>query len=737
MFDQDPYELKALKTLLILDQGNGILHDLEEELKKNYVVLHSSNTGSATQQLYENDVQVLICSEQSLGEEKETFLEHLKNRFPHTVPLLFSQELNHEMETALNKDSAIKFVNTSATMDLGTALKSVKDQYNLTSTNQNTDFLTKLKNTLALNSILEQEIRRSQRYKRNLSCVMVDVDQLKLINDAHGFGTGDQVLKELAETLKAKVRESDHLGRLREDNFLAILPECGEEELQVFVQRCTQVMNNLALNTEGAPISFSVSISYITIPFDVKITVREVLKILHEGTTEPIEGVKTQPPVQFKKITEDLSKLNMLVVDDEESILLSLQSLFRKDYNITTANSSEKALSLIESYGKNFAIVLTDQRMGGMQGSELLKVLNQRYDDDMVGVLITGYSDLESVADAINQGHVYAYITKPWDVRELKNIVKNCERIYRLRRENKLLTRNLISANSMLEERVRLRTKELEHANIELQSEVDKRQQVENILRESSKELQSKHNDLKATQSQLVQAAKLSSLGEMATSIAHEINQPLQIIRLSVEIVQHHIKMHEYEKIEGKLGMMLDQVERASKITNHMRTFGRDSGDVEKQLISINTVVEDAYTLIQHQLVQFDITLGKQLDEDLPKVKANPLHIEQVLVNLISNARDALEGLPAKLIEIETSFTPDHVILKISDNGSGIPDDVKERIFDPFFTTKDVGHGTGLGMSISYGIIQDHGGTILLDTKIGKGTTFTIQLPRGSFDSED
>ncbi|MFA5903308.1 MAG: ATP-binding protein [Desulfobacula sp.] len=223
------------------------------------------------------------------------------------------------------------------------------------------------------------------------------------------------------------------------------------------------------------------------------------------------------------------------------------------------------------------------------------------------------------------------------------------------------------------------------------------------------------------TEQQLIQAGKMATLGEMATGVAHELNQPLSVIKTASSFISR--KLNKNESIEKDILNTLAQeieshVDRASKITNHMRLFGRKS-TFSKEPVNLNDVIKRSFEIFSQQLKLREIEVIWELDEALPLIPADPVRLEQVFINLLINARDSIvtrtENKDADLtrrITIATSFNPDSVTANISDTGTGIPAEVMDKIFEPFFTTKKVGEGTGLGLSISYGIIREFGGNI-------------------------
>ncbi len=239
---------------------------------------------------------------------------------------------------------------------------------------------------------------------------------------------------------------------------------------------------------------------------------------------------------------------------------------------------------------------------------------------------------------------------------------------------------------------------------------------------------------------QLVHAGKMTTLGEMATGIAHELNQPLTVIKTAGSFLMRKVRKGEpiREDILKTLTEEIDgHVNRASKIINHLREFGRKS-EVEKQNVNVNEPLAKSIDMFSQQLKLREIILKKDLAPDLPFIQADANRLEQVFVNLLINARDSIEekwekglmyGKQTREIRIKTAAENGHVLISISDNGMGIPKNVRDRIFEPFFTTKKVGKGTGLGLSITYGIIQDYEGSITVESTENMGTEFTIRFP--------
>jgi histidine kinase len=240
------------------------------------------------------------------------------------------------------------------------------------------------------------------------------------------------------------------------------------------------------------------------------------------------------------------------------------------------------------------------------------------------------------------------------------------------------------------------------------------------------------------SEEQLIQASKMATLGEMSAGVAHELNQPLSVIKTSASFLSKKIERNEpvSPDILRELADEMDsQVDRASLIINHLRQFGRKT-DIRKANVQLNDCISGTFTVLGRQLEVHGIKVELDLDEDLPPIKGDRNRLEQVFLNLIMNARDAMDEKQEragqdveKVLRISSRTAGDQVVVNLSDTGLGMSEAVKEKIFEPFFTTKPVGKGTGLGLSISFGIVRDYDGIIGVESVQGRGTTFTISFP--------
>ncbi|MCK5695123.1 MAG: PAS domain S-box protein [Desulfobacula sp.] len=239
-------------------------------------------------------------------------------------------------------------------------------------------------------------------------------------------------------------------------------------------------------------------------------------------------------------------------------------------------------------------------------------------------------------------------------------------------------------------------------------------------------------------ETQLIQAGKLATLGTMAAGMAHEINQPLNVIQICSDLILKMIKKG-VRIPDDELVMMandiIDNVARASGVIKHVRDFARQSERDLKKMV-INDPINDVFKVLGHQLTVHSVNLEVDLDSDIPEIRAEHNRLEQVFINLVTNAIDAMDekeqkedGVVEKILKIKTYTQENWVVVEVSDTGIGMTDAVKRKIFEPFFTTKETGKGTGLGTSISFGIIKDYKGTIDILSEYGKGARFIIKFP--------
>ncbi len=276
------------------------------------------------------------------------------------------------------------------------------------------------------------------------------------------------------------------------------------------------------------------------------------------------------------------------------------------------------------------------------------------------------------------------------------------------------------------------------------QKEIAKQRETEQRITEINKELERRMiEEIKKQEKQqqlLAQKSKLESLGTLAAGIAHEINQPLGGISMGLDniLMKMSDKNCNEEYLKDKINSLFENVERIKKIIDHIRYFSRTQKPVTFSSVNLNDVVKSALFMVSAQYENHGVTIETVLDKSLPSTTADKYKLEQVLLNLLSNAKYALDEKGKKSndptyrkkIRIETLKDENMIYLKVWDNGTGIPQKIIEKIFDPFFTTKGEDKGTGLGLSISYGFIKDLLGEFRVESEPGEYTLFEISIPR-------
>jgi len=243
-------------------------------------------------------------------------------------------------------------------------------------------------------------------------------------------------------------------------------------------------------------------------------------------------------------------------------------------------------------------------------------------------------------------------------------------------------------------------------------------------IQDDGLQLRELNSQLRSTQAELVHSAKMASLGTLSAGIAHELNQPLAIARglaqqLLAEPGLGNLVLEDLKLIEMQTGRMM-------RIVAHLRTFCRTTGHAY-DAVSVNAVVKDSFTLVESQLLAHSVDLERDFDPSEPEVMANANELEQVFLNLLTNAKDALEPVGRPKLRVRTRVEGNQVVVTVKDNGSGFDEEVLARMFEPFFTTKEVGKGSGLGLSISRNLVEKNGGT--MSARNADGAEFRVAFP--------
>ncbi len=411
---------------------------------------------------------------------------------------------------------------------------------------------------------------------------------------------------------------------------------------------------------------------------------------------------------------------NILIVDDEDGVRRLFKMHLCEHYPCATAASVEEALWILEK--TPFALVLTDIIMPGRSGIELLREVKKNY-PETVAVVISGMDRTQRILDAVRLG-AYDYLLKPIDLYVLDATV-----------ERALQHRALLNS-------ARIYKQELKRRNLELV--------------ESKAKLEESKAQLERLQSQITQNEKMASLGQLAAGVAHELNNPAGFILGNMEILRDGATNLEklfrfyqslplteeqtvqisnirsdacnelkFEDLHSIVADCCEGAERIREVVQNLKIFSRlDKTEFKK--VDIHEGLESTIRLLSNYYNTGQINLERDYGE-LPVVDCFAGQLNQVWLNLLVNAAHALKD--GGVVKIRTQSEGDKVVVTISDNGCGIPSQNLNRIFDSFFTTKPVGEGTGLGLSVTYGIIERHGGTICVESQVNKGTTFTISLP--------
>ncbi|MCL4457054.1 MAG: response regulator [Nitrospirae bacterium] len=294
--------------------------------------------------------------------------------------------------------------------------------------------------------------------------------------------------------------------------------------------------------------------------------------------------------------------------------------------------------------------------------------------------------------------------------------------------------------------------------------DITERKHTEEMLENKNKEIEKAYTDLKAAQSQILQQEKMASIGQLAAGIAHEINNPVGFVMSNLNTLQKYTdRINEFvriqsasledatkelgiegEKFTGKIAEhkksqkldyvlgdsatlikeSLEGMERVKKIVQDLKSFSRVD-EAERKTANINEGIESTVNIVWNEL-KYKATVKKEYG-DIPPTKCNAGQLNQVFMNILVNAAHAIEKQGE--ITIKTRHEDNNIFVSISDTGHGIPADKIHRIFEPFFTTKEVGKGTGLGLSIAYDIVKKHNGDIMVESEVGRGTTFTVKIP--------
>ncbi|MCG5234111.1 sensor histidine kinase [Xanthobacter oligotrophicus] len=278
----------------------------------------------------------------------------------------------------------------------------------------------------------------------------------------------------------------------------------------------------------------------------------------------------------------------------------------------------------------------------------------------------------------------------------------------------------LEAAQRELEAKVEARTADLTAANGQLAGEIEERRRAE--------------AELRAAQDELVQAAKMATLGQMAAGITHELNQPLTALRGLADNAGKLLEQGREDEAQANLGRITTMVDRLGKITGQLRAFARKSSS-QTLPVDVSAAVAESLAILAPRIRVAGIGVATDLDPAAATVRFEPIRLSQVVVNLVGNALDAVKGRPGAWVGLSTRRDGARIILSVEDNGPGLPEATLARIFDPFFTTKPAGEGLGLGLPISLAIAREFGATLAARARVGGGLAFDLIMEAESVDA--
>jgi two-component system, NtrC family, sensor kinase len=425
--------------------------------------------------------------------------------------------------------------------------------------------------------------------------------------------------------------------------------------------------------------------------------------------SQPATVVTSAAPFEFL----EESDRRILIVDDDDTIRGLFELYLSERYLCSTASSVEEALVLLSQ--ESYALVISDVIMPGRSGIELLREVTTRFPETAM-VMVSGVDRTQRVLDAVRVG-AYDYLIKPCELDVLERTVERA-----------------------MERRALL------HAARHYKLDLERR----------NAELNRSKAELERLQTRIVQSEKMASLGQLAAGVAHELNNPAGFILGNMEILNESalgleqlLNFYEgvslaaevaaevraikdeidYEHALSDLRSIIsdcrDGAERIRDVVQNLRIFSRlDEAEFKK--VCIHEGLESTIRLLSRYYSAEHITLHRDYSE-LPPVDCYAGQLNQVWMNLLVNAAHAVKG--GGEVSLSTRRRDDAVVVTISDTGYGIAPEHLKKIFDPFFTTKPVGEGTGLGLSVTYGIVERHHGSIEVESYPGMGTTFTVTIP--------
>lgn len=510
-------------------------------------------------------------------------------------------------------------------------------------------------------------------------------------------------------------------------------------------------------------ITFSVLILLTSVLLSIFL-IRKQSDLIRKGLNEKGEYLvkNLASSSEYGVLVEDtlsLSKLVQGVLEDEDIAYVIIQD--KKNHILVS--SDKGALAILPSKQKEILSNRAFQNVGIFKQSLILKKTGEEFLD--FSFPVTTYKTVKSseevslgLAIATKENQFKGITEKIGLVRLGVTTAKMVERIAETKRIIIFVTFQIVCLGVLLAfilvriiinplERLVQATKKVAMGDFSIEVEVKQKDEIGDLaysfnlmtrnLRKLigkieeynlnlEKKVEERSRKLEEAQAILIQSEKLSAVGQLVSGVAHELNNPLAAV---IGFSQLSLGTEANPKTVSYLKKICSEADRCAKIVNNLLTFSRKSKP-EKKLVRINGIIEKTFDLMSYQFQVNNIKIVKDLDPDLPKTMGDFHQLQQVFLNIVNNAFQAMmEKSKGGSITVRTKRIEDMIFIEFTDTGPGIPKENLNKIFDPFFTTKEIGKGTGLGLSISYGIIKEHGGNIYALSELNKGATFVIELP--------